>query len=92
MLVDVVERVGTLRMTRDLRDLPGRQVRVEILRELLALLRQPLDLFRNIDGESSCTKRSSSIFASSSAIGCSKSRNVVFTYVRVLETIGQRVF
>src|SRR6185436_19834852 len=28
--------------------------------------------------ESSCAKRSSSIFASSSAIGCSKSRNAVF--------------
>src|ERR1700704_5133035 len=29
--------------------------------------------------ESSCTKRNSSIFCSSSAIGCSKSRKLVFT-------------
>ena len=45
----IVERVRTLRMTRDLRNLPGRQIRVEILRELLALLGQPIDFFRNID-------------------------------------------
>ena len=34
----VVERVGTLRMTRELRDLPGREIREDALRELLALL------------------------------------------------------
>src|SRR5512137_2974172 len=32
--------------------------------------------------ESSCTKRSSSIFVSSSAMGCSKSRKVIFAMVR----------
>src|SRR5574339_159493 len=32
--------------------------------------------------ESSCTKRSSSIFVSSSAIGCSKSRKVIFAIGR----------
>ena len=49
-LVHVVERVRALRMTGDLRNLPRRQVRVQIFGQLLALLGQPLDLFRNIDG------------------------------------------
>lgn len=46
---NVIERVRTLRMPRDLRDLPRRQVRVEVFRQLLAFLRQPLDFFRNVD-------------------------------------------
>jgi len=37
-------------MSGDLRNLPRREVRVQIFGELLALLGQPLDLFRNIDG------------------------------------------
>ncbi len=36
-------------MARDLRNLPRRQVCIKIFGELLALLRQPLYFFRNID-------------------------------------------
>ena len=43
-LVDVVQRVRPLRMARDLRHLPGRQVGVDVARELLALLAEALDL------------------------------------------------
>ena len=45
----VVERVGTLRMARELRDLPGREIREDVLRELLALRLQPRDLFLDVD-------------------------------------------
>ena len=45
----VVERVRALRVTRQLRDLPGRQVREDALRELLALGLQPRDLFLDVD-------------------------------------------
>ena len=48
--VDVVERVGTLRMARDHRDLPCRQLAVDFLGELLALLLQTRDLVRDVDG------------------------------------------
>jgi len=48
-LVDVVERVGTLRMPCDLGDLPRRQVAVDVLGELLALLAELIDFFRNVD-------------------------------------------
>ena len=48
-LAHVVERVRALRMASDLRNLPRGEVRIEIFGELLALLRQPLDFFRNID-------------------------------------------
>jgi hypothetical protein len=37
-LGDVVQRVGPLRVARDLRHLPGRQAGVDVLGELLALL------------------------------------------------------
>jgi hypothetical protein len=36
-------------MARDLRDLPGRELRVDVLGELAALLGQPLDLLRDVD-------------------------------------------
>ncbi len=39
--IDVIERVRPLRMPRDLRDLPRRELRIDVLRELLALLLQP---------------------------------------------------
>ncbi len=45
----VIERVRTLRMTRQLRDLPGRKIREDVLRELLALLLQARDLFLDVD-------------------------------------------
>ena len=45
----VVERVGPLRMPRELRDLPGREIREDALRELLALGLQPRDLFLDVD-------------------------------------------
>jgi hypothetical protein len=48
-LVDVIQRVGTLRMAGDLGDLPGRQVAVDVLGQLLALLAQLVDLFRDVD-------------------------------------------
>src|SRR5689334_10161759 len=47
---DVIERVRPLWMTRHLRDLPGRQLGVDLLRQKLALFREPGDLVRNIDG------------------------------------------
>jgi hypothetical protein len=46
---DVVERIRTLRMARDLRDLPRRQLRVDLLRERLALLLQARDLLGDVD-------------------------------------------
>ena len=48
--VDVVERVGSLRMARDLRNLPSRQLAVDLFGKELALFRQPRDLVGNIDG------------------------------------------
>ena len=48
-LVDVVQRVGPLRVARDLRHLPGRQAGVDVLGELLALLAQALDLVGDVD-------------------------------------------
>src|SRR5258706_12265242 len=41
---------------------------------------------------SSCAKRSFSIFVSSSAIGCSNSRKVVFTGGAILPPLGVSVF
>src|SRR3990167_3256625 len=48
-LGDVVQRVRPLRMARDLRHLPGRQVRVDVLGELLALFVEAADLFGDVD-------------------------------------------
>ena len=45
----VVERVRALRVARELRDLPGGQVREDALRELRALGLQPRDLFLDVD-------------------------------------------
>jgi hypothetical protein len=53
--VDVVQRVGPLGVARDLGDLPGRQVAVDVLGELLALLAELVDLFRDVDRDSVCT-------------------------------------
>ena len=47
---DVVKRVRSLRVAGDLRDLPRRQLGVNIFGERLALLREFADLGRNIDG------------------------------------------
>src|SRR4030095_2209939 len=47
---DVIERVRALRMARYLRNLPGRQLRIDVLRKLLAFFLQPADLVRNVDG------------------------------------------
>jgi hypothetical protein len=46
----VIECVGALRVARELGDLPGRKVRENVLRELLALLLQTRYLFLNVDG------------------------------------------
>jgi hypothetical protein len=48
--VHVVHGVGTLRMTRDLGYLPGRELGVEVFGELLTFLREAVDLFADIDG------------------------------------------
>ena len=80
--LDVVERVRALRMARDLRDLPRRELAVDVLGERLALLVRRSISSEMSTAESSCTKRSSSMLVSSSAIGCSKSRKVVFTGAR----------
>src|SRR6478735_6068143 len=50
---------------------------MSFVRDWLFFCRRPISSEIS-SAESSCTKRSSSIFASSSAIGCSNSRNVVF--------------
>ena len=43
--VDIVQRVGTLGMAGNLGDLPRREVRIDVLGELLALLAELIDLF-----------------------------------------------
>src|SRR5579859_3615121 len=48
--LDVIEGVGTLRMAGDLRHLPRRELAVDVFGERLAALREPLDLFRDVDG------------------------------------------
>ena len=48
--VDVVECVRTLRMARDLRNLPRGQLRVDILGQRLTFFGEFFDLGRNIDG------------------------------------------
>jgi hypothetical protein len=48
-LVHVVQRVGALRVARDLRHLPGRQAGVDVLGELLALLAEAFDLVGDVD-------------------------------------------
>ena len=48
-LADVIERIWTLRVPGDLRDLPGCQVGVQIFGELLALGGQAGNFFRNVD-------------------------------------------
>jgi hypothetical protein len=48
-LGDVVERVGPLRMARDLRHLPRRQAGIDVLGEEQALLAQPVDLLGDVD-------------------------------------------
>jgi hypothetical protein len=45
---DVVERVRSLRVPRDLRDLPRGELPVDLLGELAALLRQAFDLLRDV--------------------------------------------
>jgi hypothetical protein len=47
--VDVVQRVGPLGVARDLGDLPGREVAVDVLGELLALLAELVNLLRDVD-------------------------------------------
>ena len=49
-LADVVERVGPLRVARDLRDLPRAEARVDVLGKLQALLAEPVDLLGDVDG------------------------------------------
>ena len=45
----IVQRVGALGMARDLGDLPGREVAVDVLGQLQALFAELLDLFRDVD-------------------------------------------
>ena len=49
-LVDVVQRVRALGVPRDLGDLPGRQVAVNVFGQLLALLGQLVDFGRDVYG------------------------------------------
>ena len=46
----VVERIGPLRMPCNLRDLPGRELGIQILGQCLTLLLQTLDFLGNVDG------------------------------------------
>ena len=48
--LNVIERVGALRVTRDLGDLPRRKFGVDILGQRLAFFLQPRDLFGNVKG------------------------------------------
>ena len=48
-LVHVIHRVGALRVTRNLRDLPRRQAGVDVFCELNAFFAEPINFFRNID-------------------------------------------
>jgi hypothetical protein len=48
-LVDVVERVGALRMARELRDLPGRERRKDAARQRLALVPEPRDFLVDVE-------------------------------------------
>ena len=75
---DVVERVGPLRVARDLRDLPRGQLAVDLLRQLLALLVQPGDLVGDVDRGIFVHVAQLVDLRLSSAIGCSKSRKVCF--------------
>jgi hypothetical protein len=61
--VDVVERIGTMRVARELRDLPGREIGEDADRELAALGLQAADLIVDVD------------LGVRAAIGCSKSKN-----------------
>src|SRR5258708_16763034 len=45
----VLERVGPLRMARNLRHLPGSEIAVDLLRKHLAALGKALDLLRDVD-------------------------------------------
>ncbi len=46
---DIIERIGSLRMTRYLRDLPGRELGIHIFGQRLAFLRQLLNFIRDIE-------------------------------------------
>ncbi len=75
---DVIQRVGPLRVTRHLRDLPGGELGVDLLGQRLAFLLQALDFLGNVDRRIVLHEAQFLDRCSSSAIGCSKSRNVVF--------------
>src|SRR5690606_23272288 len=47
--LDVIERVRPVRMPRQLRDLPSRQVREDIASQRLALVLELIDLFADVD-------------------------------------------
>ena len=46
---DVIERVRSLRMTCNLRDLPGGKLAIDFLGQLLAFLVETVDLVRDVD-------------------------------------------
>ena len=48
--IHIVQRVGTLGMARDLGDLPGRQVAVDVFGQLLAFFAQLVDFIGDVDG------------------------------------------
>ena len=48
-VIDVVERIGTQGMARDLADLPGRQVGVDLFGQAQTLLPQRLDFLVDIE-------------------------------------------
>ncbi len=49
-MLDVIQRIGALRVARNLRNLPGRELGVDILGQRLAFLLQPANLVGNIEG------------------------------------------
>ena len=48
-IVGVIQRIGALRVPRNLRHLPRPKPRINVFGELQALLAQPLDFIRDID-------------------------------------------
>jgi hypothetical protein len=75
---EVVERVGPLRMPRQLRDLPGRQGVEDFRGARAQFLAQHFHFASMFTDWPVLARPSSAIFASRSAIGCSKSRKFGF--------------
>lgn len=83
---DIIQGVRTLRMARQLGYLPCAEIGKDFARQFYAFFAQAMDFFIDINIQFLILRLTAvreSIFASSSAIGCSKSRKfrlIVFLY------------